>query len=247
MLACLCLQPYKAIPYNKHLVRSINRVQELGSWPWAAGGGAVQEPRALVVLGDMTEFYREDEVDAFRAFYDPSVDAPPATDATRNSSSAASSSAGSTSRAQEEARGAATSPQVELPTWLMFGNHDYVINVNDCAGHFKSVDRNVCARSAVDQMRSVLTPGCDEHTWGNFPRGNVTSFDADSMAYSFDYNQWHFVVLQYSPRCGQDGGQGGWRQACLQAVAWRQDGVVQPTNLRRQAAAWFFQACGTAC
>ncbi len=49
-------------------------------------------------------------------------------------------------------------------------------------------------------MRSVLTPGCDQHTWGNFPRNNVTSFDADSMAYSFDYNNWHFVVLQYSPR-----------------------------------------------
>jgi hypothetical protein len=83
---------------------------------------------------------------------------------------------------------------------MMFGNHDVVLNVNDCAGHFKSTDRNVCARSAVDTMRSVLMPGCDQHTWANFPRNNVTSFDAESMAYSFDYNNWHFVVLQYSPR-----------------------------------------------
>jgi hypothetical protein len=75
-----------------------------------------------------------------------------------------------------------------------------VINVNDCAGHFKSIDKNVCARTAVDHMRSVLMPGCDQHTWSNFPRNNITSFDAESMAYSFDYNNWHFVVLQYSPR-----------------------------------------------
>jgi hypothetical protein len=77
---------------------------------------------------------------------------------------------------------------------------DYVINVNDCAGHFKSTDRNVCARTAVDTMRAVLTPGCDATTWSNFPRENVTSFDANSLAYSFDYGAWHFVVLQYSPR-----------------------------------------------
>lgn len=183
-----CMQVYKAMPYNKHLVRSINRVKELGSWPWAAGGGPVLDPRALVVLGDMTEFYREDEVDAFRALYDPSIEPPPA-DVPSNTS---------TGKVQDS-RDTATA-QVQLPTWLMFGNHDYVLNVNDCAGHFKSIDRNVCARSAVDHMRSVLMPGCDEHTWANFPRNNVTSFDADSMAYSFDYNNWHFVVLQYSPR-----------------------------------------------
>lgn len=256
------MQTYKAIPYNKRLVRSINRVTELKSWPYEAGGGPVQDPRALVVLGDMTEFYREDEVDAFRSFYDPSVD-PPTSDAANSSVSMS-----------QDAQDAVTSAQVELPTWLMFGNRecqhgfgyclagccgevpamraagacrclifvqctsslsghsgilhaaknrslcshrlstytpakpqpyllcadDYVINVNDCAGHFKSIDKNVCARTAVDHMRSVLMPGCDQHTWGNFPRNNITSFDAESMAYSFDYNNWHFVVLQYSPR-----------------------------------------------
>jgi hypothetical protein len=184
----LRLQTYKAMPYNKHLVRSINRVKELERWPWQAGGGRVMDPRSLVVLGDMTEFYREDELDAFRALYDPSI-GPAAADAPTNSSSGKVQDSRDTEAAQ-----------VQLPTWLMFGNHDYVLNVNDCAGHFKSIDRNVCARTAVDQMRSVLTPGCDEHTWANFPRNNVTSFDAESMAYSFDYNDWHFVVLQYSPR-----------------------------------------------
>lgn len=189
-----CTQPYKAMPYNKHLVRSINRIKELGSWPWEAGGGPVLDPRALVVLGDMTEFYREDEVDAFRALYDPSL-APPEEPAPVSTSS---SNASRSAAAQDPAN--ASPAQVQLPTWMMFGNHDVVLNVDDCAGHFKSIDRNVCARSAVDTMRSVLMPGCDQHTWANFPRNNVTSFDAESMAYSFDSNNWHFVVLQYSPR-----------------------------------------------
>jgi hypothetical protein len=106
------MQTYKAIPYNKRLVRSINRVTELKSWPYEAGGGPVQDPRALVVLGDMTDFYREDEVDAFRSFYDPSVD--PATSDAANSSVSMS----------QDAQDAVTSAQVELPTWLMFGNRE---------------------------------------------------------------------------------------------------------------------------
>lgn len=187
-------QPYKALPYNKHLVRSINRVKELGHWPYEAGGGQVLDPRALVVLGDMTEFYREDELDTFRSLYDPSLEPPPPEPARRNGTGSSNTT---TSTSTTPDTGVA---QVELPTWLMFGNHDYVINVNDCAGHFKSIDRNVCARTAVDTMRSVLMPGCDNQTWANFPRDSVTSFDADSLAYSFDYNNWHFVVLQYSPR-----------------------------------------------
>lgn len=106
------MQTFKAVPYNKRLVRSINRVTELGSWPWEAGGGPVLDPRALVVLGDMTEFYREDEVDAFRAFYDPSVEPPP------------SDAANSSISRQQDARDSTTPTQVELPTWLMFGNRE---------------------------------------------------------------------------------------------------------------------------
>lgn len=45
----------KATNYNTQLVRSINAVTQLGQWTWEAGGGQVQEPRALVMLGDMTE------------------------------------------------------------------------------------------------------------------------------------------------------------------------------------------------
>lgn len=43
--------------YNTQLVRSINNVTSLQQWTWESGGGAVQQPRALVVLGDMTEVW----------------------------------------------------------------------------------------------------------------------------------------------------------------------------------------------
>jgi hypothetical protein len=171
----------------------------------------------LVVLGDMTEQYREDEVDAFRHLYDssyPRGDAEIAAAAVAGSAAAAAGGAAAQGQQQlvqqqdasnidsdASEAGAATSQQlVNLPTWLLFGNHDYVNNVRDCPGQYKGLDNNICAKRAVDDMRAVLTPGCDEDTWGNFPRNNVTSFDVDSMAYSFDYNDWHFVVLQYSPR-----------------------------------------------
>jgi len=171
----------RAIPYNAKLVESINRAAELGQWPLQAGGGAVQQPEALVVLGDLTEFYTQGQVDAFRHFYDPSFPRVGLHELSHNRSNTASS--------------------VQLPTWLLLGNHDYVNNVRDCSNQYKgSWDKNICARSAVDTMRSVMTPGCDDVTWGNFPRRHVTSFDVGSMAYSFDRGSWHFVVLQYNPR-----------------------------------------------
>lgn len=61
---------------NRRLVRSINAVRDLGSWPADTGGGPVGEPRALAVLGDLTEFYTEAQQDGFRHFYDPSYPGP---------------------------------------------------------------------------------------------------------------------------------------------------------------------------
>ena len=50
-------------------------------------------------------------------------------------------------------------------------------------------------------MRAALSPGCPGAThWAALPRGEITSFDAPSMAYAFDYERYHFVVLHHSPR-----------------------------------------------
>jgi hypothetical protein len=57
---------------NRNLVRAVNSVTGLREWPGDVGGGPVGEPRAAVVLGDLTEFYMERQQDAFRHFYDPS-------------------------------------------------------------------------------------------------------------------------------------------------------------------------------
>lgn len=76
---------------NRALVASINAVRGLGEWPREAGGGAVQEPRALAVLGDLTEYYTEGQLDGFRHFYDPAFPNSNASD------------------------------RVRFPTWLMLG------------------------------------------------------------------------------------------------------------------------------
>jgi hypothetical protein len=76
---------------NRNLVRAINRVRDLGDWPGDVGGGPVQEPRSMVVLGDLTEFYMERQQDAFRHFYDPSYP------------------------------GGSAADRVRFPTWLMLG------------------------------------------------------------------------------------------------------------------------------
>ena len=91
-----------AVRNNRALVGAINRVQELETWPAGAGGGPVQKPESLVVLGDMTEFFQRGEADTFRHFYDPSYPRKNPSDL------------------------------VALPTWLMLGNHDYVNNVGEC-------------------------------------------------------------------------------------------------------------------
>jgi hypothetical protein len=155
-----------AVRNNRGLVAAINRAEELATWPGAAGGGAVQKPESLVILGDMTEFFQRGEADTFRHFYDPSYPR---------------------KNAQEV---------VKLPTWLMLGNHDYVNNVGECG----SMDSSGCARQAVDQMRAALAPGCNSSVWTGLPKEQLTSFDVGSMAYSFDHESYHFVVLQFSPR-----------------------------------------------
>jgi hypothetical protein len=76
---------------NRRLVRSINAVRDLKAWPADAGGGEVEEPRSMVVLGDLTEFYMERQADGFRHFYDPSYPR------------------------------AAPDDRVRFPTWLMLG------------------------------------------------------------------------------------------------------------------------------
>jgi hypothetical protein len=64
----------------------------------------------------------------------------------------------------------------------------------------KTIDRHFCAKWAVSMMRSALSPDCATGHYAGLPKSNITSFDAPSMAYAFDYGRYHFIVLHMSPR-----------------------------------------------
>jgi hypothetical protein len=149
------------------LVKAVNNVAQLGTWPAAVGGGNVSEPESLVILGDLTELWKIDEEDAFRHFWDVSYP-----------------------RAGGE-------PVNKYPTWLMLGNHDYVINEHTCTGHEND---EACRRIATDQMRAALAPSCNNSVFTALPKANVSSFHAPSMSYTFNHGSYHFIVLQHNPR-----------------------------------------------
>lgn len=160
--------PQTAIHNNAMMVKMVNRVTQLQAWPLMVGGGSIQAPRSVVVLGDLTEYFGIDEEDTFRHFYDPSYPR------------------------------AAGQEYVQYPTWLMFGNHDYVINERKCEGVW---GREACRRRAVEQMRAALSPHCSgSDVFSGLPKQNITALDIGSMSYCFDYHSYHFIVLQYNPR-----------------------------------------------
>jgi hypothetical protein len=243
-----------AVENNRLLARSINRVRDLGDWPQAAGGGAVAEPRALVVLGDLTELYREREADAFRHYYDPSfpgnagervrfptwlmlgnhdyvnnaigaVEQPKKTKRQEEEGGGSGGRGGSSGSSgddedQEDADASVSAdyeplepPEEKAEESSSGGGGDNNKSSKKKSSKDKGHDTNpcsdkaavagdgaACAKRVVDEMRALLSPSCPTKHWSSFPKHNVTSFDADSMAYSFDYGRYHFVALHFSPR-----------------------------------------------
>lgn len=138
----------------RHLIHGTRSL----SWPsqpslTAQVGEVVVRPSRLVMNGDLTAFYHEDEAAKYESFF--------------------------------HAR------DIEVMPGL--GNHDYTNNADDC--YRLSFDANCCAKLAVDYMRR----GVACNTIPNFNSRRVTSYDAMSMAYSWDEGNYHFVQLQYRP------------------------------------------------
>ncbi len=79
------------------------------------------------------------------------------------------------------------------------GNHDYQNNVNSCAdsiwGWFKDGYMH-CARQATRYIRDDIMEHQRVETFNNFV---VQSFDKDSLAYSFEIGNYHFVQLHNKP------------------------------------------------
>jgi cytolysin (calcineurin-like family phosphatase) len=76
-------------------------------------------------------------------------------------------------------------PGIKAPVYEGLGNHDYENNVGDCGWP----DTNSCAKSSVKYM----------HDWLKDHREQLEDFDADSLAYSWEMGNVHFIQLHNYP------------------------------------------------
>jgi hypothetical protein len=82
---------------------------------------------------------------------------------------------------------------LRTPVYLGLGNHDYQNNVGDCSA--SSLDKNRCAKNAINLIRGSVFAGYTR----NMPAKNIESYDAGSLAYSWNYGPYHFVQLHNGP------------------------------------------------
>jgi cytolysin (calcineurin-like family phosphatase) len=146
-----------------------------GQWPNATNityGGALSQPLALIMNGDLTAYWHADEAKLYRQYYE--------TDYTAGS-------------VADDYKKPDSDPSLKLPIFPGLGNHDYQNNLNDCYG--MTADSNHCAKSAVNYIKDMVY--CDEV--GNFINTLVSRFDDKSLAYSWDIGNFHFVQLHNYP------------------------------------------------
>ena len=138
---------------------SLIRAETVLNWPsdavWLTHnkGGKVTTPRDVVINGDLTAYYHEDEAAAFASVYHSD----------------------------------------EFNLYPGLGNHDYTNNAAKC--YRGTFDANCCTKNAIAYMKQ----GVACNTIPNFPSKKVASYDARSMAYSWNVGRYHFVQLQYHP------------------------------------------------
>ena len=82
---------------------------------------------------------------------------------------------------------------LKTPVYLGLGNHDYQNNVGDCSA--LTADKNRCAKNAVNLIRGSVFAGYTR----NMPSSNIESYDAGSLAYSWNHGPYHFVQLHNGP------------------------------------------------
>jgi hypothetical protein len=85
-------------------------------------------------------------------------------------------------------------PQVlQSPVFLGLGNHDYENNLGSCLSF--SWDRDRCAKNAINLIRGAVFAGYMK----NMPANTIESYDAGSLAYSWNRGRYHFVQLHNAP------------------------------------------------
>lgn len=77
---------------------------------------------------------------------------------------------------------------IKVPTYIGLGNHDYQNNVEGCRGPMWSIfttQKNWCANYMIKIMKDYIAH-----------RNHIYSYDSDSLSYSWDFLDLHFVQLQ---------------------------------------------------
>lgn len=82
---------------------------------------------------------------------------------------------------------------LKTPVYLGLGNHDYQNNLNDCNSF--SADNNRCAKNAINLIRGSVFLDYVK----NMPSDTLESYDAGSLAYSWNKGPYHFVQLHNDP------------------------------------------------
>jgi len=82
---------------------------------------------------------------------------------------------------------------LKTPVYLGLGNHDYENNLNNCNSF--STDNNRCAKNAINLIRGSVFLDYVK----NMPSGTLESYDAGSLAYSWNKGPYHFVQLHNEP------------------------------------------------
>jgi hypothetical protein len=82
---------------------------------------------------------------------------------------------------------------LKTPVYLGLGNHDYQNNLSDCNSF--STDNNRCAKNAINLIRGSVFLDYVK----NMPSDTLESYDAGSLAYSWNKGPYHFVQLHNEP------------------------------------------------
>ncbi|WP_019427529.1 metallophosphoesterase [Limnohabitans sp. Rim28] len=82
---------------------------------------------------------------------------------------------------------------LQSPVFLGLGNHDYENNLGSCLSF--SWDKDRCAKNAINLIRGSVFAGYTK----NMPAHTIESFDAGSLAYSWNRGRYHFVQLHNAP------------------------------------------------
>lgn len=155
-----------------------------GNWPTDANithGGGISKPLGVIMNGDLTAYWHFYEADLYRQYYEP--DYKPNT---------------LVKTFHKDYIKPASDPTLALPIFPGLGNHDYENNLGDdkkgdCTDYGTS--KTFCAKSAVNYMKDMVY--CDGVN--NFINTLVDRFDEDSLAYSWDIGNIHFVQLNNHP------------------------------------------------